>query len=65
MYNTIFCLFSFKQSQENSPQSLMLSEKGEDSSTSQSDGEYSENSSDTAYMNLCDEKDIRFIRTHS
>ena len=64
IFNIIFCLFSFQQSQENPPQSWLQSDKEEDRSTTESESEHSEHSSDTADMNFCDEKDMRFIRTH-
>ena len=57
----IFCLFSFQQSQENPPQSLLQSNRGEDCSTSKNESEYSEHSSDAVDMKFCDGKDISAV----
>ena len=65
IFNTIFCLFSFQKNQANPLQSLLLYGKWEDRSASKSESEYSEYSSNTVDIRLCDEKDKEFIRTHS
>ena len=57
VFNIIFCLFSFQQSQENTLPSLLQSDRREDQSISESESEYSDHSSDTAKMKFCDGKD--------
>ena len=57
-FNIIFCFFSFQQS-------LLLCHKGEFHSPSEGESEYSEHSSYTVDLKFSDEKDMRFIKTHS
>ena len=57
-------LFSFQQSQENSPQSL-LRDRVENRSTSESKSESSKHLSDAVDMKFCDGKGIRLIITLS